>query len=98
VGGRDELLACGAVVIGGARTAMESRPSMAWKRDLRIEDVRHRIRGRSGTAVVFAGAAQDRELTSRDDADARELARTDLWAVFAVRCAGPWAATPWLVR
>jgi hypothetical protein len=88
VGDRDVLLSCGAVVVDGARTGLESRPSIAWKRHLPLEDVHHRSPGRSGTAVVLAGGRQDAELTSRDDADARELARTKHWAAFAVRCAG----------
>lgn len=88
VGGRAELLACGAVAIDNARPALESRPSVAWKRDLALEQVRYRIRGRSGTAIVYAGGAQDRELSSREAPAARELARTDRWAAFAVRC-GP---------
>jgi len=87
VGGRDELLTCGAVVIDGPGPSLESRPSLAWKRDLPIERVHYRLLRRPVTAVVFAGGRQDEDLTSRKDEHARELARSDLWAAFAVRCA-----------
>jgi hypothetical protein len=80
-GGREAVLACGAVAVDGASLV---RPGVAWALDVPLRRVG--LPPAAGPAVVFAlaGGREDTRLLAAGDA--RPIGRTASWQVHAVGC------------
>ncbi|WP_300013894.1 hypothetical protein [Pseudonocardia sp.] len=88
VGGRDAMLACGAVSIEAAGAALEVRPRLVWTLDVPLAVVRPNHDPGPVVAVVRSGGALDAGMAALPDV-ARPLARTGGWAAYAYQCPTP---------
>jgi hypothetical protein len=85
VGGRDAMLACGAVSVEAIGAALEVRPRLVWTLDVPLATVRAYPDPPPATAIAVAGGPLDR-LLATDPARVPLLARTSGWAAYAYVC------------
>ena len=85
VGGRDAMLACGAVSVEAIGAALEVRPRLVWTLDVPLATVRAYPDPPPATAIAVAGGPLDR-LLATDPAQVPLLARTSGWAAYAYVC------------
>ncbi len=85
-GGRDALLACGALAIDGTESVIQIQPALAWKLDVPLARVQYSSAGLPGMAIARNGSAMDVMLSAAPAPDSRVMARTPGWTVYALGC------------
>ncbi|MDN5857306.1 MAG: hypothetical protein L0H84_01665 [Pseudonocardia sp.] len=86
IGGRDTVLACGAVSVESSGPALEARPRLVWTLDVPLATVRHYPDPPPIIGIAQAGGLLDVSLSVQPDDAVRPLARTRFWAAYAYLC------------
>jgi hypothetical protein len=85
-GGRDGLLACGALSIDATRPSGEVRPRLAWMLDLPMAGVRNSLDNGSGITLGRSATLIDHTLALRPPETARLVQRSRDWVAYAEYC------------
>jgi len=85
-GGREAVLACGAVAVENRDHALAARPALAWELDVPLSAVWSDLGGGPGVLLVQRGSVQDAALAGQAAGPARLLGTSREWAVYAVGC------------